>query len=47
MNRIKQLIWALQSIFKKIDYTLVDKYLNEQEKRYFLKLSKGEQSYGR
>lgn len=45
MNRIKQLIWALQSIFKKIDYTLVDKYLNEKEKKYFLKLSKGEQSH--
>lgn len=45
MNRIKQLIWGLQSIFKKTDYTLVDRYLNEKEKKYFLKLSKGEQSH--
>lgn len=45
MYRIKQFIWAINSIFSKVDYKLIDKYLDTQEKDVFLKLSKSEQCH--
>ena len=29
--RIKQFIWAINPIFKKIDYNYIDKYLNKMK----------------
>ena len=38
--RVKQFIWAIQSVFKPLDYEYVKKYLNEDEFNIFNKLSK-------
>lgn len=45
MYRIKQFIWALNSIFKPIDQKLLCKYLNKEEEALFNKLSKSERHH--
>lgn len=45
MYRLKQFIWAVNSIFKDIDQKLLDKYLIKDEKDIFNKLSKSEKHH--
>ena len=45
MNRIKQLIWAITSSFKKINNEVLSKYLNEKELKEFNKLSNSEKHH--
>lgn len=45
MYRIKQFIWAISSIFSKIDYQVINKYLDTEEKDIFFRLSKSEQCH--
>ena len=45
MYRVKQFIWAAKSIFEKVDFDFVDKFLNEDEKALFYKLSKSDKHH--
>lgn len=45
MYRLKQFIWAVNSIFKPIDQKLLDKYLTKEEEAIFNKLSKAERHH--
>ncbi len=36
--RIKQFIWGVTSLFKEVDYTYINKFLNEEEIKIFNKL---------
>lgn len=45
LYRVKQFVWALISMFKKIDNKLLDKYLREDEKQLFNKLKKSERHH--
>lgn len=38
MYRVKQFLWAIISIFKKIDNNILEKYLNNKEIELFMKL---------
>jgi putative nucleotidyltransferase with HDIG domain len=43
--RLKQFIWALNSVFKPIDQKLLDKYLSKEEEYIFNKLSKADRHH--
>lgn len=43
--RVKQFLWAIDSMFKKIDNEFLDKYLTIQEKKQFLKLKSGDREH--
>ena len=43
--RIKQFLWAINSIFKPIDHKLLEKYLNKDEEVIFNKLSRTEKHH--
>ena len=45
MYRVKQFIWAIKSIFEKVDYTFIDRFLNKDEKDLFDKLSKSDKHH--
>lgn len=45
MYRLKQFIWAINSIFKPIDQILLNKYLNKKEEKIFNKLRKSEKHH--
>ena len=45
MYRVKQFIWAVKSIFEKIDYNFVNKFLNEDERKLFNKLTKSDKHH--
>ena len=45
LYRVKQFIWAAGSYFKQVDKEFVNKYLNEDEKRLFNKLTHNEQHH--
>lgn len=45
MYRVKQFLWAIMSTFKPIDSELINTYLNDDEKKIFLKLSKNEKHH--
>lgn len=45
LYRIKQFIWAILANFKKRDITYINKYLNEDEKKYFFLLINSEQEH--
>ncbi|MBE6052248.1 MAG: HDIG domain-containing protein [Clostridium sp.] len=43
--RIKQFLWGVTAWFKPLDEEIINKYLNEDEKKIFLKLSLSEQQH--
>lgn len=43
--RVKQFIWAVNSIFKKVDYDLINEYLNNEEKELFATLKNGDKQH--
>ncbi len=45
MYRVKQFIWAVKSIFFKVDYDFINKFLNEDEKKLFNKLSNSDKHH--
>jgi putative nucleotidyltransferase with HDIG domain len=45
LYRVKQFIWAINSVFKPIDNKLINKYLTEDEKVIFNNLSKSEKHH--
>lgn len=43
--RVKQFLWAVTSSFKPIDKKILEKYLNNDEEKFFRKLSLSEQHH--
>lgn len=43
--RIKQFYWALESLIKKDDFIMLNRYLNESQLNLFMKMSKAERQH--
>ena len=43
--RIKQFYWAFQSLIKKDDFTVLNRYLNSQQLNLFMRMSKSERQH--
>lgn len=43
--RIKQFYWAVQSLIKKDDFAILNKYLNSEQLNLFMKISKSERQH--